>query len=353
MRFLEKLGLAALQPLDPERAHRLAILALKAGLGPKSTPDPILSTMLFGLALPSPVGVAAGFDKNAEAPEQMLTAGFGFVEIGAVTPRPQPGNPRPRLFRLSEDRAAINRFGFNNDGVDMIAARLRSRVSPGARPRVWANIGANKTSEDRAGDYVAVMRGLHGAVGAMTLNVSSPNTERLRDLQGPAALEALIGRALTARDDLAETGGRTPILLKIAPDLTGSEIDDIAAVAMNCGVDGIIATNTTLARAGLRSSHAAETGGLSGAPLKEAALKTLTRLYRATKGDIPLIGIGGIGDADDAYARIRAGASAVQLYTAMVFEGPSLGARINEGLAMRLRRDRFENVAEAVGADQR
>ncbi|WP_340109816.1 quinone-dependent dihydroorotate dehydrogenase [Pikeienuella sp. HZG-20] len=353
MRLLEDLGLAALRTLDPERAHRLAILALKAGLGPKAAPEPILSTTLFGLTLPSPIGVAAGFDKNAEAPEAMLAAGFGFIEIGAVTPRPQPGNPRPRLFRLSEDRAAINRFGFNNDGVDVIAARLRARVTDSARPRVWANIGANKTSADRAGDYVAVMRGLHGTVGAMTLNVSSPNTERLRELQGPAALEALIARALAARDALAETGERTPILVKIAPDLSGPEIDDLAAVATNCGVDGLIATNTTLARPGLRSRHAAEAGGLSGAPLKAAALTALKRLYAATKGKTPLIGVGGIANADDAYERIRAGASAVQVYTAMVYQGPSLGARIGEGLAMRLRRDGFESVAEAVGADQR
>ncbi|QIE56303.1 quinone-dependent dihydroorotate dehydrogenase [Pikeienuella piscinae] len=348
MRLIERAGLHALRMLDPEAAHRMAIRALKAGLGPKATPDPILATSLFGLSLPSPIGVAAGFDKNAEAPHAMLDAGFGFVEIGAVTPRPQPGNPRPRLFRLDEDHAAINRFGFNNDGLDAISARLRALKSD--RGRVWANLGANKTSEDRAGDYVAVMRGLHGLVGAMTLNVSSPNTERLRDLQGPAALEALLARALTARDELAVGGVRTPVLLKIAPDLTAREIDDIAAVALNAGIDGIVATNTTLARDGLRSAHAAEAGGLSGAPLRTTSLAVLRRLGAVTKGAVPLVGVGGIGSAEDAYERIRAGASAVQLYTSMVFEGPSLGARIGDSLAKLLRRDGFATVAEAVGA---
>ncbi|MFV0473386.1 MAG: quinone-dependent dihydroorotate dehydrogenase [Pikeienuella sp.] len=349
MSAIEKIGLRALHALDPERAHRLAILALKAGLGPRSTPDPILATRLFGLDLPSPVGVAAGFDKNAEAPDAMLRAGFGFVEIGAVTPRAQPGNPRPRLFRLDEDRAAINRFGFNNEGLDAVAARLRARKGPVAR--VWANLGANKTSEDRAGDYVAVMRGLRGLAGAMTLNVSSPNTEKLRDLQGAAALKALIARALEARDALAEDGERIPVLVKIAPDLTPAEIEDIARVAVDCGIDGIVATNTTLSRAGLRSGHAGEAGGLSGAPLREMSLSVLKQLRAAIGGRIPLIGVGGIGAAEDAYARIRAGASAVQLYTAMVYEGPSLGARVNEGLAALLRRDGFASVADAVGAD--
>lgn len=349
MSLIEKAGLAALHRLDPEKAHRLAIRALKAGFGPKSTPDPMLATRVFGIDLPSPVGVAAGFDKNAEAPRAMLQAGFGFMEIGAVTPKPQEGNPKPRLFRLDEDRAAINRFGFNNEGLEAIAARLEGLNEP----RIWANLGANKTSEDRAADYVAVMRGLHGLVGAMTLNVSSPNTEKLRDLQGPAALEALISKALEARDELAKTAPRTPVLVKIAPDLTEQDIQDIAAVALNCRIDGIIATNTTLSREGLRSRHAAETGGLSGAPLTAASLRVLKQLHKATKSAIPLIGVGGIGSAEEAYARIRAGASAVQLYTAMVYEGPSLGARISQGLVKLLKRDGFQSVVEAVGADQR
>ena len=352
MSFLEEAGLKALRMLDPETAHRVAIKGLKSGLlKPAPAPDPILKTNVLGIDLTSPLGVAAGFDKNAEAPDAMLAQGFGFVEIGAVTPRPQAGNPRPRLFRLAEDRAAINRFGFNNDGLDVIAGRLARRR--GGASRVWANLGANKDSEDRIEDYAAVMRGLHGLVGAMTLNVSSPNTEKLRDLQGPAALEALLTRALKERDKLELAGERTPVLLKIAPDLEEAEIDDIAAVAVNCRIDGVVATNTTLDREGLRSAHRIETGGLSGAPLKARSLAVLKRMARALKGRAPLIGVGGIGSAEDAYERIRAGASAVQLYTAMVYAGPSLGADINAGLAALLKKDGFESVAEAVGAKRR
>lgn len=348
MSFLERQGLKTLRLIDPERAHGLAIRALKTGLLPAAPPpDPILATRLFGLDLPSPVGVAAGFDKNAEAPDAMLALGFGFVEIGAVTPEPQPGNPRPRLFRLTEDRAAINRFGFNNEGLDVVARRLAKRTRSPAR--VWANLGANKWSQDRIGDYVTVMRGLHGLAGAMTLNVSSPNTERLRDLQGPEALEALLMRAIRERDQLAAAGARTPILLKIAPDLSPEEIADIAAIALNCRIDGIVATNTTLSRDGLKSAYASETGGLSGAPLKERALAVLKRLRSDTRGELPLIGVGGIATAEDAFERIRAGASAVQLYTAMVYEGPSIGARIGEGLAAILRRKGYGGVEEAVG----
>jgi dihydroorotate dehydrogenase len=350
MSLTEQIGLRALLLFDPETAHGLAMKALKAGLAPSAPPpDPILATTVAGIALASPVGVAAGFDKNAEAPDAMLSRGFGFVEIGAVTPRPQVGNPRPRLFRLTEDRAAINRFGFNNQGLEVIADRLAARTGP--RMPVWANLGANKDTTDKVEDYVAVMRRLHGLVGAMTLNISSPNTEKLRDLQGPAALRALLIRAMQTRDELAETGIRTPVFLKIAPDLSDAEISDISEISVECGVDGIIATNTTLSRKGLLSQHAAETGGLSGAPLRARALEVLRRVHKETGGDVPLIGVGGISTAEDAYARIRAGASAIQLYTAMVYEGPTLGARINDGLAALLRRDGFANPAEAVGAD--
>lgn len=351
MKSVETLGLRALQFFDPETAHGLAIKGLKTGImGNAPVHDPILASTCIGIDLPSPVGVAAGFDKNAEVPDAMLALGFGFTEIGAVTPRPQAGNPRPRLFRLTEDRAAINRFGFNNQGLDAIAARLTAR--PGGHKRIWANLGANKDSDDRVVDYITVMEGLHGLVGAMTLNVSSPNTEKLRDLQGPAALEALLSRAVKARDRLAVAGERTPLLLKIAPDLTPAELDDIAAVALNAKIDGIVATNTTLARDGLSSPHANEKGGLSGEPIKAKSLAALKRLRWATKGRMPLIGVGGIATAKDAYERIRAGASAIQLYTAMVYEGPRLGQQIGEGLADLLRRDGFENVAEAVGASQ-
>ena len=349
--LFEERGLKAMHMLDPERAHGLAIWALKNGLAPGKGAklDPILHTNVFGLNLPSPVGVAAGFDKNAEAPDAMLDRSWGFVEIGAATPRPQPGNPKPRLFRLTEDRAAINRFGFNNEGMDAVATRLRARQ--GGPARVWANLGANKDTEDKADDYVRVMEKLHGLVGAMTLNISSPNTERLRDLQGAEALDALLTRAIKARDRLALVGEKTPLLLKIAPDLTEAEIAEIAEVALARNIDGIVATNTTLDRTGLKSPHAEEKGGLSGAPLKLRSLEVLKKFRRATKGDLPLIGVGGIETAEDAYLRIRAGASAVQLYTAMVYEGPSIGARIAQGVAARLARDGFASVADAVGAD--
>lgn len=350
MRLVEKAGLALLRRLDPEDAHRLAIRGLGAGLIRRAPrPDPILATSLFGIDLPSPVGVAAGFDKNAVAPDALLSLGFGFMEVGAVTPRPQAGNDRPRVFRLTEDRAIINRYGFSNEGLDVVAARLEART--GDPSRIWANLGANKDSADRIEDYVTIMRGLHGLVGAMTLNVSSPNTERLRDLQGAEALTALLTRAVAARDELAAEGRRTPVLLKIAPDLAGDEIDQIAAVALAAGIDGIIATNTTLSREGLRSARGAEAGGLSGPPVAPLARAALRRLAQATDGAIPLIGVGGVGSAEDAYQRIRDGASAVQLYTAMVYDGPSLGARIGAGLARLLRRDGFASVAEAVGAD--
>lgn len=344
----ERLALRALRALDPERAHGLAVLALKAGLGPVApAPDPILATRLFGAEFASPVGLAAGFDKGAEAPGAMLRAGFGFVEVGAATPLPQRGNPRPRLFRLDEDRAAINRFGFNSEGLETVAARLRRFA--GDRSRLWANLGANRTSEDRAADYVTGMRGLHGLVGAMTLNVSSPNTERLRDLQGPAALRALLDRAAEAREALGAP--RFALLLKIAPDLTDAELAAVAAAAMEAGLDGIVATNTTTAREGLRSRHAAEPGGLSGAPLKAKALHALRRLRLETGGAIPLVGVGGVATAEDAFERLRAGASAVQLYTALVFEGPGLAARIATGLADRLRREGFASVAAVVGTE--
>ena len=349
--LIEARGLKAMHMFDPERAHGMAIWSLKNGLAPGKGAafDATLQTTVFGLPLPSPIGVAAGFDKNAEAPDAMLDRGWGFVEVGAATPRPQPGNPKPRLFRLTEDRAAINRFGFNKEGVDAVAARLRARTGPTSR--VWANLGANKDTEDKAEDYVKVMEKLHGLVGAMTLNISSPNTERLRDLQGAEALDALLTRAIKARDRLALVGERTPLLLKIAPDLTDAEIDEIAEVAVSRNIDGIVATNTSLDRTGLKSPHAEEKGGLSGAPLKQRSLEVLKKFRRATKGLTPLIGVGGIETAEDAYLRIRAGASAVQVYTAMVYEGPSLGARLAAGLAARLARDGFASVADAVGAD--
>jgi dihydroorotate dehydrogenase len=345
---LEALGLAALRRIDPETAHRIALRALSAGLVPLPGPvaSPRLRVTLAGLDLPNPVGLAAGFDKNAEAVPPLMRAGFGFVEVGAATPRPQPGNPRPRLFRLPEDRAVINRFGFNNDGMEAIGARLAAR--PPGIP-VGLNLGANKDAQDRAGDFAAVLAHCGPNVDFATVNVSSPNTERLRDLQGRAALEALLARVMEARAGLSR---RIPVFLKIAPDLDGDALADIAGAAMEAGVDAIVATNTTTARDGLSARHRTEAGGLSGLPLFERSTRVLARLSDLTAGRMPLIGVGGVGSAEDAYAKIRAGADAVQLYTAMVYEGLSLAARIARGLDALLARDGFANVAEARGLDR-
>jgi len=338
-RFAETIGLRALRQIDPEAAHGLAISALRMGLAPM--PGPVtsdrLKTTLAGMALPNPVGLAAGFDKNATVIAPLSKAGFGFIEVGAATPLPQPGNDKPRLFRLTEDRAAINRFGFNNEGMDAICARLRDRA-PGIP--VGLNLGANKTSTDRAADFARVMEAARDHVDFATVNVSSPNTEKLRDLQGKAALAALLAGVMDVR-------GSTPVFLKIAPDLTEAEIADVADVANQAGVAAIIATNTTLDRSGLHSPHRNEMGGLSGAPLFEKSTRVLARLSTLT--DIPLVGVGGIGSAQDAYAKICAGASAVQLYTALVYGGLSLAADIARGLDHLLARDGFASVAEAVG----
>lgn len=340
---LEKLGLAALRRIDPETAHGLALRALQAGLGPRSGPvtSPRLRCRLAGLDLPNPVGLAAGFDKNGTALAPLARSAFGFLEVGAVTPRPQPGNPRPRLFRLSEDRAAINRFGFNNDGAAAMAARLASRPKGAV---IGLNLGANKDSADRAADFAQVLATCGAHLDFATVNVSSPNTERLRELQGKAALAALLAGVMAANRALARP---LPVFLKIAPDLSEAELEDVAAVATGAGIAGIIATNTTLARDGLKSPHRAETGGLSGAPLFERSTRALARLSRLTP--LPLIGVGGVGSAADAYEKIRAGASAVQLYTALVYGGISLAGEIARGLDALLARDGFANVAEAVG----
>ena len=340
MAVMERLGLAGLHRIDPEAAHGLAIRALQMGLAPApgAITTPRLATKVAGLALPNPVGLAAGFDKNATAIAPLSRAGFGFIEVGAATPLAQPGNPKPRLFRLTEDHAAINRFGFNNEGMDAIVARLAKR---GAGVPVGLNLGANKTSTDRAADFAMVMQAASNHVDFATVNVSSPNTEKLRDLQGKAALAGLLAGVMDVR-------GATPVFLKIAPDLTDAEIADVAAVANDAGVDAIIATNTTLDRAGLRSDHRDQAGGLSGAPLFEKSTRVLARLSTLT--DIPLIGVGGIGSAQQAYAKICAGASAVQLYTALVFGGLSMVADIVHGLDALLAQDGFENVADAVGS---
>lgn len=352
MRLAERAGLALLHRLDPERAHGLALAALRAGLAGGSGPvsSSRLGVTVAGLALPNPVGTAAGFDKAGVAVDAVLRTGIGFAEIGAVTPRPQAGNPRPRLFRLDADRAVINRLGFNNPGMEAVHANLLAQRRTGV---VGVNLGANKESEDKAADYAAVLRRFRGDVAFATVNVSSPNTERLRDLQGRAALDALLARVLEARDEMRDGAGpRIPVFLKIAPDLDEAALGDIAEVCMARGVDGIVATNTTLARGGLRSRPAGEAGGLSGAPLFRRSTEVLAALHRLTGGAVPLIGVGGVATAGDALAKIRAGASAVQLYTALVFEGVSLGARIARGLD-RLLEAEGATVAEAVGADVR
>jgi dihydroorotate dehydrogenase len=346
-------GLAtrALRLLDPEDAHGLAVAGLKAGLGPRAGPDdPILATDLAGLALPNPVGLAPGFDKNAEAFGPMLRAGFGFVECGTVTPRPQAGNPRPRLFRLVEDRAVINRMGFNNQGLEPFAARLARRGAPlQASGVVGANLGANKDAADRIADYVTGLRRLWGMASYFTINISSPNTPGLRALQTRAALEELLGR-LTEAAAALPPAGRVPMFLKVAPDLDEGEPEAIAEVVAAQGLAGIIVSNTTIARPVLASRFRDEAGGLSGAPLFGPSTAMLARFAEAAAGRFALVGVGGIGSGAEAYAKIRAGAAAVQLYSALVFEGPELVQRIKRELAQRLRADGFRSVREAVGA---
>ena len=345
MKIVEQAGLAFLRRMDPETAHGLAIRALQIGAAPAPglvTSDR-LRCALAGLALPNPIGLAAGFDKNATALQGLSRAGFGFVEVGAATPRPQPGNPKPRLFRLTEDRAAINRFGFNNDGMEAIAGRLMTR------PRdmvLGLNLGANKDSADRAADFVRVLERCGPNLDFTTVNVSSPNTEKLRDLQGREALVALLEGVMAARAGLERP---IPVFLKIAPDLDEAGLSDVAEVATETGISGIIATNTTLARDGLHSAFASEAGGLSGAPLFERSTRVLARLSELTGGALPLVGVGGVSSAEQAYAKIRAGASAVQLYTALVYGGLSLVQEIAQGLDALLARDGFASVAQAVG----
>jgi dihydroorotate dehydrogenase len=345
MSLIEKAGLAALRAFDPETAHGLALRALKSGLAPLPAPvvSPRLRVTLAGLDLPNPVGLAAGFDKNAVALGGLAKVGFGFVEVGATTPRAQEGNPRPRLYRLPEDRAVINRFGFNNEGVAAIVPRLAKRP---AGMVLGLNLGANKDSADRAADFAQVLRDCGAHLDFATVNVSSPNTESLRDLQGAAALSALLRGVLDARATLPRA---IPVFVKIAPDLSDLELSEIADVALQSGIDGIVATNTTLDRKGLKSASSGQKGGLSGAPLFEKSTRVLARLSHLTQGKIPLIGVGGISSAQDAYAKICAGASAVQLYSALVYQGLSLIPQINRGLLDLIDRDGHQSISDAVG----
>ncbi|MBM3522300.1 MAG: quinone-dependent dihydroorotate dehydrogenase [Alphaproteobacteria bacterium] len=333
--------------LDAEQAHLAAIRALRFA-GPflrARERDPILAQEIWGRPFPNPVGIAAGFDKHAEVPDALLGLGFGFVEIGSVTPRRQPGNPRPRVFRLVEDRAVINRYGFNSDGIEAAAARLARRPRRGV---LGVNLGKNKETVDAADDYVAGAAALARYADYVVVNVSSPNTPGLRALQDRAALDGLIARVQAAMPASAPP----PLLVKIAPDLTAEDLADVADVALARGLAGVIVSNTTLARpASLRGAARSEIGGLSGAPLMGRSTEVLRAMRRLTAGRLVLIGVGGIASGADAYAKIRAGAALVQLYTALVYEGPGLVGRIKRDLAAALRRDGFRSVSEAVGAD--
>ena len=334
----------ALFTLDPEAAHRLSLTALKLAPLPDWRPDPALRTEVAGIAFPGPLGAAAGYDKDGEVPDALLRLGFGFAEVGTVTPLPQVGNPRPRLFRLVEDRAVINRMGFSNAGAQAMLARLDARAGrPGV---VGVNIGANKDSPDRVADYARLSRMFAPVASYLTVNVSSPNTPGLRALQDEGSLGDLLDAVLEARGE-----GDPPVFLKLAPDLAPADIDAICRIALDRQLAALIVSNTTISRPPLESRHAGEAGGLSGEPLRDLALQRLRDFRTASGGAIPLIGVGGIATAEDAWARIRAGASLVQLYSAMVYEGPGLARRINRGLVRLMDRDGFSSVAEAVGSE--
>jgi dihydroorotate dehydrogenase len=346
----------------PEAAHRLAILGLKLGLAGRSRvpDDPSLATIVVGLSFPNPVGVAAGFDKGAEVPDAMLALGFGFSEAGTVTPRPQPGNPKPRLFRLEQDEGVINRLGFNSGGLAPYLARIKARQAHlekrgGAKGIFGANVGKNRDTEDGAADYAVGIEAVCNYADYLVCNISSPNTPGLRSLQGRVQLQDLLTRVLAARGRAATPGERVPPLFaKVGPDLDIMAIEDIAQVALQTKVDGLIIGNTTIDRpAGLKSPEAPEAGGLSGKPLTEKARWCIGEMYKAVGGLIPIVGCGGIMNGIDAYRAIRAGASLVQLYSALVFHGPELVVSIKRDLAEHLRKDGFKHVADAVGADHR
>jgi dihydroorotate dehydrogenase len=337
--------------IDPERAHHLTIAALRAGIVPAMacSDDPSLAVDVWGLRFPNPIGLAAGFDKNAEVADSMIGQGFGFVEVGTVTPQPQSGNPRPRLFRLPEDCAVINRFGFNSEGLATVADRLELRKRRGQRGIVGGNVGPNRNASDPALDCARCVRDLAPLVDYLVVNVSSPNTPGLRALQRQSELARLLRHVCAAR---AEIGSKVPLLLKVAPDLDAAERAEIVHTVLAAGIDGLVATNTTIERpAELKGRYRGETGGLSGAPLFERSTEVLADFYRLTGGRLPLVGVGGVASGAQAYAKIRAGATLVQLYTALVYHGPALVGRIVRDLDRLLRRDGFATIADAVGAD--
>lgn len=348
---------ALLRPLlfcvPPEPAHRLAVRAVAHGLVPAAPPqdDPALAVTVWNKNFPNPVGLAAGFDKNAETLPHIHKLGFGFVEVGSVTPKPQRGNARPRVFRLPADNAVINRYGMNNQGLEKFHARIKAWRAAGSQALLGINVSPNKDAADSARDYVTCIKTLAAYADYLVMNISSPNTPGLRGLQNRAELTQLLAVTRQTRD---AAPARPPLLIKIAPDLTPDLCADIAEVALAAKVDGMIVSNTTTARpATLASGHKAETGGLSGAPLFAPSTEILRRMYRLTGGSLPLIGVGGIASGADAYAKIRAGATLVQLYTALIYSGPHLMIRIKNELAACLRHDGFTRLADAVGADHR
>lgn len=350
MAGFDRLALSIIRMLEPERAHRLALMGLQRLPIRARADDPRVAVQAFGLQFPNPVGMAAGFDKNAEAVAGVLRAGFGFAEVGTVTPRPQAGNPRPRLFRLNEDRGVINRLGFNSHGGEPMRARLASRAeAPGI---VGVNIGANRDSADRTADYVALVTMFAPLASYLTINVSSPNTPGLRALQQGSALDDLLARVLAARDASAVKGRRTPVLLKIAPDLSLAELDDVVAAARARRVDGMIVGNTTTHRPpSLRAPAAYEQGGLSGRPLQPLATRMLAETFVRVEGAFPLIGVGGIDSGAAAFAKIKAGASLIQIYSGLVFRGLSLVREIKSDLLNFMRLGRYGSLADAVGIE--
>ncbi len=344
--MLYRLARPLLFTADAEAAHNLSLAALKFAPIPSMGSDSKQLAQTFaGLHFPNPLGLAPGYDKNAEVPFEILQLGFGFTEVGTLTPLPQDGNPKPRLFRLVEDEAVINRMGFNNEGQAAAIERLRNIPQKALKAPIGINIGANKDSADRVADYVTGVRNMEHWADYLTVNISSPNTPGLRALQDKTALDDLLAQVMEARTQ------DTPVFLKVAPDLQPADIDDIVAVALARGIAALIVSNTTIARPPLRSRHSSETGGLSGAPLRDMAQHRLCDFRKASGGQIGLIGVGGIATAEDAYARIRAGASLVQIYTALVYQGPGLARRINNQLDRLLQADGFANISDAIGVD--
>lgn len=352
IRAFDAFSLPLLRWFDPEDAHRMAIQGLRLLPPIRQRPDDSkLAVRAFGLNFPNPIGMAAGFDKSAEAPDALLRLGFGFVEIGSVTPKPQAGNPRPRLFRLERDQAVINRMGFNNDGAEMVLRRLAARAHHGGI--VGVNVGANKDSPDRVADYVTLIETFAPVASYFTVNVSSPNTPGLRNLQQSAQLDDLLAKVIDARERVRKNAGDSPVLLKIAPDLSLAELDDVVHIARSRRVDGMIVANTTLARPSTlrETNRAREAGGLSGRPLFRLSTRMVAETYVRAEGAFPLIGVGGIDSGGAALTKIRAGASLIQLYSSLIYKGLGLVEDIKNDLASTLLRTGRDSLSEIVGAD--